>query len=555
MSREFEVEEGREIELFFHEISLMRQLIKERTHRLQLLRELISNSAAREVGARKITITYYVHPEYGHVFEVADDGCGMDFTDNPHQPGRLDRFLALGLSAIVGLPSDEFAWKGLGSKLAFHSHRVEIETWTGVGKALRVVVNEPWSSIERGLKPRPMITTYEPQEGQKRGTTVRVFGHPPGRREEPFTFEEIKDYLCHRTFVGFTRKRENPPEIELAVHGRRATISVGFPELRNLPEIAPEGTVIIEPPLHISKKLPGLNRGVHVVLKGFYTWDARDYGLGDVHLNTGLILSVGGIPYFTLDMRELGSGELAVARPGVSNCCLIVECDEIQEEMNISRSGLVDSPLTDLFKKAVAELISKVESSREHSVFRAVPKKRKERKAAEELYERKRGLESKNQKWVYWRKPTGEYVRLMREPENESDTLAVLWKLEALGALPFNKFETLAYSGAGADLIVHFQEDETSDPERYTTMEVEKRLSSYKAHGHLPAQFPTVICWEIASKPKLSVKPTAKRYKFTASVGDTMLRIYVLREMPGIRVLTEEEQKLEAKLRRAEELD
>ncbi|MFQ5758875.1 MAG: hypothetical protein ACE5IF_04290, partial [Candidatus Bathyarchaeia archaeon] len=483
-----------------------------------------------------------------------DDGCGMDFTDNPRQPGRLDRFLGLGLSAIAGLPSDEFAWKGLGAKLSFQSHRVEVETWTGVGKALSAIVNEPWSSIERDLKPRPRITKWEPKEGQAKGTTVRVFGHPPGRREKPLTFEEIKDYLCHRTFVGFTRERENAPEIELAVHGRRETISVGFPELRSLPEIAPEGTVIIEP-LHVSKKLPSSNRGVHVVLKGFYTWDDRDYGLRDVHLNTGLILSVGGIPYFTLHMRELGSGELAVARPGVGKCCLIVECDEIQEEMNISRSGLVDSALTDLFKKAVGELISKVEGSRKHSVFRLVPKRRKERKGAKELYERKRRLESRDQKWVYWRKPTGEYVRLMREPENESDTLAVLWKLEAIGALPFNKFETLAYSGKGADLIVHFQEDETSDSELYTTMEVEKRLSSYKAHGHLPAQFPTVICWEIASKPKLSVKATSKRYKSTASVGETMLRIYVLREMPGIRVLTEEEQRHEAELRRAQGLD
>jgi len=553
MGQEFEVEEGREVDLILHEISVMQQLIRERTHRLQLLRELISNSAAREVGARKIKITYFVHPDYGPVFEVTDDGCGMDFTDNPRRPGRLDKFLGLGLSAIVGLPSDEFAWKGLGSKLSFHSRGVEIETWTGDDKVLRAIVNEPWSSIERGLKPRPRITMWEPTEGQPKGTTVRVLGHPPGRREEPVTFEEIKDYVCHRTFVGFTSARENPPEIELAVHDRRETIPVGFPELRGLPEMAPEGTVILDKPLHIRKNLPGTNRGVHVVLKGFYTWDDRDYGLGDVHLNTGLILSVGGIPYFTLDMRDLGSGELAVARPGVGKCCLVVECNEIQGEMNISRSGLVDSALTDVFKKAVGELIDKVESSPRHRAFRLVPRARKDRKGAEELDERKRGLESKDQKWVYWQKSAGEYVRLMREPENESDTLAVLWKLEALGALPFKKFETLAYSGKGADLIVHFQEDETSDSERYTTMEVEKRLSSYKAHGHPPSQFPTVVCWEIAPKPRLSVKQTAKRHKSTATAGETMLRIYELRKMPGISVLTEEEH--EAELRRARELD
>jgi len=248
-------------------------------------------------------------------------------------------------------------------------------------------------------------------------------------------------------------------------------------------------------------------------------------------------------------MRELGSGELAVARPGVGKCCLVVECDEIQEEMNISRSGLVDSALTDLFKGAVGELISKVEDSEQHSRFRVVPQRRKERKGATELDERKRRLESREQKWVYWEKSPGQYVRLVREPENESDTLAVLWKMEALGALPFKKFETLGYSGKGADLIVHFQEDETSDSERYTTMEVEKRLYSYQLHGHLPSQFPTVLCWEIAPKPRLSVRQTAKRHKFTATVGETMLRIYILREIPGISVLTEEEH--EAEVRRA----
>lgn len=65
----------------------------------------------------------------GHVFEVSDDGCGMGYTGNKDFPGRLDRFLGLGLSAIVGQKSDEFSWKGLGSKLSYQSKRVEIETY------------------------------------------------------------------------------------------------------------------------------------------------------------------------------------------------------------------------------------------------------------------------------------------------------------------------------------------------------------------------------------------------------------------------------------------
>ncbi len=199
--------------------------------------------------------------------------------------------------------------------------------------------------------------------------------------------------------------------------------------------------------------LSGKDRHVTVSLKGFYTWDDGQYGLADVHLNTGLVLAVKGIPYFTLDMRKLASGQLAVANPGPSKCCLVVECDSIQSEMNISRGGLVDSELTNLFYRLVEEAIKRVEESQAHLAFRQVPKRRKERAGASQLGERKAALENSDQAWVYWQGKDGvRPVRLFRVPENETDTLAVLWKLEALGALPFKTFETLAYSGAGADL-------------------------------------------------------------------------------------------------------
>ena len=48
----------------------------------------------------------------------------------------------------------------------------------------------------------------------------------------------------------------------------------------------------------------------------------EDYGLDKNQLNTGLILSVGGIPYFNLDMDKFGSKNLLYARPGINKCCL-----------------------------------------------------------------------------------------------------------------------------------------------------------------------------------------------------------------------------------------
>lgn len=539
---DFFVSRSREVDPFLHEVAVMKQLIQERSHPLELLRELISNSGAHEVGSSEIRITYFVHPEYGHTFEVSDDGCGMNFTDSSQLPGRLDRFLGLGLSSVAGLEADEFAWKGLGSKLAYQSRRIEIETFNG-NVAYASIVNEPWETIEEGRKPKPTVSELGSEKGMTTGTKVKVYGHPPHRKGDPFTFEEIRDYLTHRTFVGLTKDREAPPKVILTVQNRTEALEFGWPEFRRLPKEVPQGTVVLDPEIVVSKNVPGTNENVHLVLKGFYTWDDNDYGLDNVRYNTGMILSVKGIPYFGLDMRELGSGQLAVANPGVGKYCLVVECDAIHTVMNISRTGLVDSALTEHFKRLVGEAIVQVEDTQRHRDFRQVPKRRKEKTSAKELKSRKEELESPDQRWVYWagEERGTEPLRLLREPMNETDTLAVLWKLEALGALPFTTFETLAYSGRGADLIVHFQEDESANSERFATFEAEYRFYNFKAHGHLIPQFPTVICWEVNPKPKLSVKKTGKGFKHVVQLEETTLRIFALKDMPGIFTANDEE--------------
>lgn len=538
---DFFVSQTSEVDPFLHEVAIMKQLIQERTHPLELLRELISNSGAKEVGASEIRITYFIHPEYGHTFEVSDDGCGMNFTNNAELPGRLDRFLGLGLSAVAGLDSDEFAWKGLGSKLAYQSRRVEIETFNG-NVAYAAIVNEPWETLEGGRKPKPNVSEIAPGGHASTGTKVKVYGHPPHRKEDPFTLEEIRDYLTHRTFVGLTRDRESPPKVSLTVQNRSEVLEFGWPEFRRLPKEVPEGTVIIDPEIVVSKNVPGTNENVLLTLKGFYTWDEGDFGLDRVRNNTGMILSVQGIPYFGLDMRDLGSGQLAVANPGVGKCCLVLECDAIQTEMNISRSGLVDSALTEHFKRLVGEAIDQVEDTQRHRDFRQVPKRRKEKTSAKELKSRKEELESPDQAWVYWvHEENDAPIRLLREPINETDTLAILWKLEALAALPFATFETLAYSGRGADLIVHFQEDESANSERFATFEVEYRFYNFKAHGHFIPQFPTVICWEVNPRPKMSVKKTGKPFKHVVQLEETTLRIFTLKDIPGVFVANDVE--------------
>lgn len=528
---------SKEVDPILNELALMKQLIKERAHALELLRELISNAGAKEVEATELKVKYTVDDE-GHIFEVSDNGCGMNFTDNKLLPGRLDKFLGLGLSGIVGIKADEFSWKGLGSKLAYQSRRIEIETFTGTGDAIRVDINEPWSTIERGLIPKPRLFSYKPDPGRSKGTSIKVCGHPPHRKEQPFTVEEIKKYLMHRTFVGFTKYREHPPQVTLSVLGKIEVLPFGFPEL--LFSGPRKGTVFVNEQQRMTQA--GTNQSILVEMRGFYTWDDEHYGLDSDQQNTGLILSVKGIPYFRLDMREYGSRNLRTARPGVNKCCLIVNCDEMQDEMNIARSALVDSGKVELFRSGVARIFERIETSDEYLKFRRIQEERKIVAGAEDLEAKKQNLESENQRWVAYQTTESEKPRVLcREPENENDALCVLWKLEAIGALPFKRFETLGHAGTGPDLIVHFQEDEQSNPERYVSVEIENKFYNYALHKHKPAQYPRVICWELGKAPKITINRTDKKYKFTAVREDLQIHIFALRALDGVRVLTKRE--------------
>jgi hypothetical protein len=529
---------GKEHDPVIHEIAIAKQIIQERKGPLDLLRELISNSGSREVGATIITISYTMAKE-GHVFTVEDDGIGMNYTNNEACPGRLDKFFGLGLSEIVGIKADEFSWKGLGSKLAYQSRSIEIETYHSGGDVIKALVNEPWESIEHVRKPKPKVFRYDPEPDQKIGTKITVIGHPPHSKEDPYTFENIKNYLQHRTFVGFTRERERPPKIILSVMGRTEEIPFGFPEIEHLNADVPPGTRKIDEV--VSKNLPGKTVGIRVHMKGIYTWDDKDYELGDRYYNTGMILSVKGIPYFKLSMRDLGSRALAISNPGEGKCCIIVECDEVQKVMNISRSDLIDDPITNLFKDTLQSIIKKIEDSEQHRAFRSVAIRRKEIKGAEELDDRKAKLEKAKQPYViYEDSETGKPILLGTEPWSEGDALNILWKLEAMKKTPFAKFQTLHYSPNGPDLVVHFRETETSDTEKYCVIEAERLFTSYKPHGHHPSQFPKVICWSLGKSVKVRIEDTDIPFKKKAIVGKLEVAVYLLSKMPGIKVLPKE---------------
>jgi len=536
---------SKEINPAFNEVSLFKQLIKERAHPLDLIRELLSNSGAEQVAASRIEISY-TQDKDGHIFEIIDNGCGMDYTGQPTLPGRLDKFLGLGLSTIVGIASDEFSWKGLGSKLSYQSRRVEIETCAGDSySTYDVRVNEPWETLTNNNVPKPRISEHPTQA---RGSRIKVVGHPPHRKGEPFTFEEIRSYLHHRTFAGYTRERKEPPEISLSVLGQTETLVFGFPEFRGIDfsTFAHQGLTLDQSGQVLCVNLsPKSSKGMRVQLKGFLTWDPSRYDLHPGNLNTGLILSVKGIPYFNLDMEEYGATTIPTARPGEARTCLVVECDAIQEEMNISRSALVDSSKTDELKEIVAELFQRIESSQEYLEFRRLPETRKVEKQGGILAEEKKRIEQPDQNWVVLEKAADRPVVLIREPRNEMEVNALIWKLEAYNMLPFERFDTLAYIGAasGPDLMVNFQEDKASEPIRGAVVEVENNFYNYKTHGHTPSQYPKVLCWDVPTSGRKVKLTRVKPYKFTQSTDEYQVHIFAIKYMDGIKVMSREDLK------------
>ena len=531
---------SREVDILRHDVAIFKNLIKERQHPLDLVRELLSNAGARQVGATRLEVSY-TKDKQGHVFEVSDDGCGMDFCTDENNIGRLNRFLGLGLSSIVGEQADEFSCKGLGSKLSYQSRRVVLETRCEGEPLYEVRINEPWESLNSNIIPRPRITEHKDPDCPT-GTRIKVLGHPPHRQEEPFTLEEIRRFLLHRTFVGFTRPRTNPPRVLLSVMGQMERLEFGFPEFHGVEfpqwlalDLEREALLVnmslVRPPL------------MSVSLKGIITWNPEPFGLKEGELNTGLILSSRGIPFFELPLEGFGAQRLAKSSPGSTRVCLVADCDQVYSEMNISRSALVDSAITLEFRKMLAQLFEHLLASEEYRQFRQVRQKSRRAARVASIAQDRRLIRSDEQRWVVLERPGSPPTILMREPRNDTEVIAMLGKLESLGALPFQRFQTVAHPGPAAtpDLFVHFQEESTA-PAGIAMFEAENLFYSYKRRDDLLADHPSVICWDVPARGRrVRLNKTKKKYKFTVEADDRQVPVYVMKLMDGLQVLSTRE--------------
>ena len=98
---------------------ILKEIVGNFSDNLELIRELVSNSA--DAHANNITITFSLNPRNQLILEFKDDGLGMGIIQ--HGNGNMDSLLAffeLGNSTKIDDPTT-IGHKGFGSKISFKS--------------------------------------------------------------------------------------------------------------------------------------------------------------------------------------------------------------------------------------------------------------------------------------------------------------------------------------------------------------------------------------------------------------------------------------------------
>lgn len=529
------VNQTQKIKPKIHNLSAFKQVMESRTHPLEMVREAISNMMAPEVGATEVTVQHYQHPDYNASFIFKDDGIGMTYTGDPEEPGRLDRFIGLAFSKAAGLGGDYWGWKGLGSKLMLNCNKLTIETWTGLKSNLvyRVEIFNPRNCLlnEPPQEPVYELTQRMCNSSDIRGTKIEIFGYDGGKHI--YNFDELKNYLYLNTAIGLTRKMDNLPTVSLSVHGTKAILPIGFSYIT---EQDSWKTVVIKSPIIKSEKVTtdeGNEIIVEVILKGGFTLETGLFGLNPRRYNTGLRLSVKGIPYFQLPLYEYKGNKFNQYK---DLCSFIVECDALGTKLNMDRSNISnqygEDAIVGAFRRLTTKCFDELAESEAYKNFEHKRRNEDEKSKAGALRDRQVALSNKEQEYVCIQQADDIKVLHKVPGRAEQDTLAVFWKLEALGLLPFAKFITLEHTAqSGIDVIATYLIDEQSTIKQFESIEFEFAFSNFIKHGHNPKQTSMIICW-VVDKPKELLKVNEYFYRY--NVEGLSIPVYEIKSFPGI---------------------
>lgn len=530
-----------------HEISLgialIKQVVQNRGHPLDIIREALSNSCAREVKASFFKITIFYDGMYGWSFIFEDDGIGMDYTGEkePEKQGRLDRFLNLAYSGVAGLDSDEFGFKGLGSKLMYLCKKLEIETKTTKGMSYKVVVDDIYYNLIEKKKPEmpiPIIYKDNPIKIDN-GTIIKIYGYDNGNKHPEYeNIDKLKQYLKFRTLIGYTkpeRLSESFPKIIIKIKtpsiNTEEEIKIGFPWIEKKEStVTGQKIGIIDPPIKITEKDKKGNEA-SIILKGGYVLKTSEFGLSGrsiFDLGMGLTYSWKGIPYFNLDFNRYKPRGFELY---YKFSRFVVECEDV--DTNIARSEINADGIKDvLFTKALIKAYRKVKDSDDYKEWVKHRRDLRKKELSISLNKRKKTLTSKEQKWVYYKSDL-----VHKEPNNEHDLLALLWKLEGLKALPLHVFKSLEHTNKkGIDIIADYQETDISEMKLFQSIEAEYLLENYENHDHVPEQTSLIIAWD--SKNLSDLIKGKNEWSYQWEYSDVKLNVILLKYIPDIEVKT-----------------
>jgi len=525
-----------------NDLSAFKQIMESRSHPLDMLREAISNMLAPEIHATRVVIQHFSHPDYGSSFILKDDGLGMKYNGDPDKPERLDRFIGLAFSKAAGLSADYWGWKGLGSKLLLNCARLIVETWTGDSDvpSFGLTIHNPRTSLlsEPPIAPDYYLTTRPALPSDAKGTRIEVLGYDGGKKH--YSIEEIARYLYLNTAVGLTREMPSLPQVSLKVNSDEKVLPIGYQFITSVRTESGEKdwrTVPVEPAIEMTDSVvvDGKPNSVTVCLKGGFTLDTGRFGLSSRRYNTGLRLSVKGIPYFQLPFYDYKGSKFQQYK---DLCSFVVECDALESRLNLDRSNISnqhgDDPIVRVFRKLAAACFDAFTARPECVDFFQRQRREDEKNKASVVRQRQSKLTSPDQEYVCLSKNGANRVIHKVPDRSEHDTLALFWKLEALDMLPFAKFITWEHTKQeGIDVIASFQIDEESSLENFVPIEFEFRFENYISHGHNPKQTACIVCWTTEKSKKLR---KVSDYLYWYDVEMKSIPVYEIQSFPNIAV-------------------
>lgn len=509
---------------------LVSQVIESRHDSLDLVREHLSNMCANEVAAKNVWITFYSDPDYGPSFVFRDDGIGLDRTGDMAHPGRLDRFLAVAYSGHAGLTADEFGHKGLGSKLSLNCRRLEIKTHSRTSKeSYFVFVDDPLTELRAGKRPSFKVV---PGAGLRDpGTEVKVLGYEKESGRATYDFDQIKRYVFFSSVIGHTRAR-SMPAITLKVNENQERLVSGFQYLTRPAESDWKTYVLPNP---IERAGEANSEQVRVLLKGGFTLETGNSALtGPFTLTprtSGLFLSIKGIPYIQLDLNSF-RGNFSTLQ--YKFCRFVVECDALFDQMDFARLSYQPGPTARLFETLLKECFNELAERPEWKTFLRERDRQQQVKKRESLDERKKALSLPTQKFVFL-KSNGKLLH--REPTNEHDTLALLWKLEGANAIPLPYFETLEHTSIeGIDVIANLRLRPDGDTQQMVPLEIEDAYEEFFEHGHNPNQTGGIICWTIEDPDAPNLEQSDMPYLLFYNSADRKIPVLIMSRFNTIEV-------------------